>query len=468
MNCEARREFSGDSGAAIVSECGDKVENFSAARQCNGYKSACHLPRMPRVAPRLGMLVLFAALPCWGTPQSAQPSATGQPQPAQVRPQTSSPAGRRLNLAAALDLASRQNLDLAAARLQHSVAEAGIRTAGQIPNPGVSVSVTRDTPHESLLFDLPVEIGGQRGRRIDVARQEIALTDVDIRTLESEVRLKTREAFYTAVLARSRTTQLQESLGLAERLQEIAKTRFEAGDVPQLEVFEAGLQVSRAQADVQVASQQESIAFSALNELLNEPAETLWDLSGSLEDLPGDVHLKDLMLRAGSANADLLHLLQEMKVEQGRRALLRAERIPTPDVTAGTYLNSPPDYRVAAVGTITVGIPLFSRNQGEIAQSEASERMLNASLAATQRAVNGRVEQAYYAFYSRQTEVNLYATQCFLRGGKSRLCRKRAIARGRRVFSPCSMRKETCSSLSETTWAACSSCSLLLPNWNKS
>ena len=57
-----------------------------------------------------------------------------------------------------------------------------------------------------------------------------------------------------------------------------------------------------------------------------------------------------------------------------------------------------------------MAVPLFSRNQGEIAQSEASERFLDADLLATQRAVNGRVEQAYYALSAQQTQVNLFRT----------------------------------------------------------
>lgn len=365
---------------------------------------------MSRIGLRLGILIFVATFPCWCTPQAVPTSAAGSSPSVQVPVQTSGPAGRQLNLAAALDLADRQNLDLAAARLQHSVAQAGTRIAGQIPNPGVSFSATRDLPHETLMLDQPLEIGGQRGQRIDVARQEVALTDVDIRAIQTGVRLRTREAFFAAVLAHSRTAQLGESLDLARRLQQIAKTRFDAGDVPQLEVLQADLQVSQAQANVEVASQQEKVAFSVLNEVLNEPANTVWDISGSLEDLPIDVPLTQLMSRARAANTDLQHLTQQLKVEQRQRALLRAERIPTPDVAIGTFLNSPPDYKAALGGTITMALPLFSRNQGEIAQSEANERLLEASLLATQRAVDGRVEEAYYAFSAQQTQANLFRT----------------------------------------------------------
>ncbi|HYL11278.1 MAG TPA: hypothetical protein VEU31_11105, partial [Candidatus Acidoferrales bacterium] len=74
-----------------------------------------------------------------------------------------------LRLRDALDRASRQNLDLAAARLRRAVSQAGIRIAGQLPNPTVTFSALRDTPHEGLTFDQPFEIGGKRGRRIELA-----------------------------------------------------------------------------------------------------------------------------------------------------------------------------------------------------------------------------------------------------------------------------------------------------------
>ena len=45
---------------------------------------------------------------------------------------------QKLTLADAMDLAEKQNLDLAAARAQRAVAEAGVRAAGERPNPTLS------------------------------------------------------------------------------------------------------------------------------------------------------------------------------------------------------------------------------------------------------------------------------------------------------------------------------------------
>ena len=62
---------------------------------------------------------------------------------------------RRLTVAAAIDLAEKQNLDLVAARAQRAVALAGVRVAGERPNPTLSFGASRDTPHENVLIDQP-------------------------------------------------------------------------------------------------------------------------------------------------------------------------------------------------------------------------------------------------------------------------------------------------------------------------
>jgi len=308
----------------------------------------------------------------------------------------------------AFDLADKQNLDLAAARLQRSIAAAGIRIAGEIANPTISYSATRDEPHESLFFDQQIQIGGQRGRRIAEAREESALTDVDVTTIERLVRRDVREAFYGAALALGRTAERAEALELAKRLRDIAQQRFQSGDVPQLEVVQAELEASRAEADLQVTREEEKVAWSALNALLNEPSETEWQLQGTLKDAPSDAQLADLLNRAAQQSPELQHLAQELKVQQSNESLLRSERIPDVGLEFGVDLNAPHDYRAGPRGQLTVGLPVFSRNQGEIAQSEATQRELDANLDATRRSIAGRVEQAYFELHARRTQVDLY------------------------------------------------------------
>ncbi len=314
----------------------------------------------------------------------------------------------RLTLQSALELADKQNLDLAAARRRRAVALAGIQIAKQRPNPSVNFSALRDTPHESLFFTQPLELGPKRQRRIEVARQEGALTDAEIAVLARLVRRTAREAFYRALLARAETERLGGVLKLTQRLKQIAQDRFEVGDVAQLEVIQADLEASRAQADFEVAQQRERVSLSQLNALLNEPASTAWELTGGLAETLPDISQEELFRRAANSNPELQRLAQEQKVEQSRRELLKAERIPNLDLEFGADFNSPPDFRTGPRSQVTLEMPLFTRNQGQIAQSVASEQVFANEATAAARAIQGRVDAGYLDFQAQRTQVTLY------------------------------------------------------------
>jgi len=319
----------------------------------------------------------------------------------------SQPTGR-LSLQMALDLAAKQNLDLLAARQRQAVSQAGVQIARQRPNPTFNFTALRDTPHEGWFVDQPLELGGKRGRRIDVAHQEGALTDLEIAALERQIRRQTREAYYQLTFARAESQRLAHILELAQRLEQIARDRFNAGDVAQLEVIQAGLEVARAQADYKVAQQEEKISLSQLNALLDEPATTDWEPVEALQDLPPAVSLPELIQLAYNSNPELRHVVQEQKVEESRRALLKAERIPNPDLELGMDFNAPHDFRMGPRGQISVPLPIFARNQGEIAQSLATQNLLGSEEAALKRSVAARVETAYYGLDAQHTQAETY------------------------------------------------------------
>jgi cobalt-zinc-cadmium efflux system outer membrane protein len=324
-------------------------------------------------------------------------------------------APQRLTVAAAIDLAEKQNLDLAAARAKRAVASAGLRIAGERPNPTLSFGAARDTPHETALIDQPLEIGPKRERRIEVARQESALTEADISALERQLRRGVQDAFFGLAHARAVTAQQDGAVKLAERLHDIAKARFDAGDIPQLEVTQAELEAARAQANRQVAQQEEKVALSGLNALLNEAATTDWDLGDPFAALPRTPALEDVLARAGASNAEIARISQEAKIEQSRKALFEAERIPNLGLQFGGDFNAPGGlgantggYEVGPRGQLSIELPIFSHNQGEISQSIANARALDAALVAARRAVDAKVESAYFELEARETQTQLY------------------------------------------------------------
>ncbi|MGH9707904.1 MAG: TolC family protein [Candidatus Acidiferrales bacterium] len=351
----------------------------------------------------LCILVLLAAT----RPAVAQQDQTaGHSEPGQTA-QTPAPV---LTLSGAFDLAVKQNLDLQAARMQRAVALAGVKIAGERPNPTASFATLRDTPHQSLFFDQQIETASKRKKRIDLAKQEGLLTATDIAATERQVRRSVREAYFGLAFARRVTSEKSDIAQLALRLKDIAEARFQAGDIAQLELTQAQLEWSRANADAQIAKRDEQIALTQLNLLLNEPSESDWDLADGLEKLPGALTLDDLVTRATQSNSDMARLAQEAKVEESRAILYKAERIPNLGIEFGMDFNAPGQdgFRIGPRGQITMELPLFNRNQGEIAQTSAALAAIEGQEAAKKRAIAAEVESSYYELTSREAEVALY------------------------------------------------------------
>ena len=134
------------------------------------------------------------------------------------QPATAS-AGAKLTLSAARwTLAEKQNLDVAAARQQRAVALAGVKIAGERPNPNAAFDAYRNSPHEDLVFTLPLEVAGQRGKRIDLAKQESSLTEVTITAIELQIRGSVRDAYFALAFARATTAQKADAMQLSDRL----------------------------------------------------------------------------------------------------------------------------------------------------------------------------------------------------------------------------------------------------------
>lgn len=317
-------------------------------------------------------------------------------------------APEKLTLERALEIADQSNLDLATARLRRAQSLARVQIARTRPNPTVSFDVARDSPHQGLTVEQPFELGSKRRWRIDVAKQEGVLTDVEISALARQIRKNTREAYYDAVQARAETEFLGRAQKLAERLRQIAQERFEAGAVARLEVIRADADVARAQAEYQISQQREKISLSQLNALLNRRVGQAWELSRSLEDPVPPVTLDELVQKAYALNPELQHLAQEQKVEQSRLSLLKAERIPNLSVNVGTDFNAPGDFQVGPRAGLAVTVPLFARNQGEIAESVASQRILESQVLASKRSVAGSVERAWFELQALATQVQIY------------------------------------------------------------
>jgi len=313
-----------------------------------------------------------------------------------------------LDLRGALLAAESGNLELRAARQQRALAIAGLTTARQLPNPTVGFTAARDVPHEGLSLDIPIELGGKRGKRIAVAQEEQKSTEIDIVVLARQIRRRTREAFYHSVSAREETAQAKTELDLATRIRELAQQRFEAGDVAQLEVSQAEVELARSAADYETTAQAERAADVALAALLNRNLQERLTLQGQLQEIPPAPTLEAVTDQAMQTSGDLLKTAQDLKSEERRLALAKAQRIPNLDLSGGADFNSPPDFRVGAKGGVAVGLPLFYHGQGEVALSMARMELLHLVLVSQRTNVSAQVAAAYFDYVAKAHQVKQY------------------------------------------------------------
>ena len=308
----------------------------------------------------------------------------------------------------ALNLATSRNLGLEAARRQRAIREAAIRTARQAPNPSVSLEVTRDAPHQAFTFDLPVELGAKRRRRIDVATEELTLADVDVQSEMRAVRRELRQAFYSLVASDERVRVDESVLDIARRVRAAAQERFDAGAAPRLEVLQADLGVTRAETEVELARSTRAANQARLNAVIDLPPQQPQTVAGTLSAGVPALSYEQALSMAASSNIDLIALDRQIAIEQRRVDLLRAERVPTPVFSVSALFNNPPDFTIGPRAAVSVELPFFSRNQGAIAEAVATGAQLRGRRDAVRRGIENAVYGTIARIDAQRRQIDAY------------------------------------------------------------
>jgi len=197
-------------------------------------------------------------------------------------------------------------------------------------------------------------------------------------------------------------------LDIAHRVRDAAQARFETGAAPRLEVMAADLTVTRAETDIDLTRSVRVAAQATLDAVLNLPPQQALAVSGSLSEHAPAIAYEQALVTATTSNVDLVLLDRQIAVEGRRLELLRAERTPTPILSAGALFNNPPDFNVGSRFGVAIGVPLFSRNQGEIAASIATTAQLRTRREATLRTVENQVYGSLARVDAARRQVDAY------------------------------------------------------------
>lgn len=287
--------------------------------------------------------------------------------------------------AMALDLAMQANPEIAVAMREIEASEGALRQAGIIPNPVLSAQVEdtryRDTRTTTVQISQPLELGGKRSARIAAAERARDLAMAELNAKRAEIRATVDAAFYSVLSAQERLRLAQASVELAKRATTIASRRVAAGKVSPVDetrarVAESGIRVELAQAESELANARNRLAATwGARQVRFERVE------GGINDLPVLPDWNELATRlARSPN------LERARIEVARRqALTRVERsrqIPDVTVSVGAMRDEQLGRNQAIVG-ISIPLPLFDRNQGNVQEAASRAYQAQDQLTAT-------------------------------------------------------------------------------------
>lgn len=324
--------------------------------------------------------------------------------------QTSTSAG--LTFEQVYEIAARDNLQINAVRRRRAVAEAGVTIAGQRPNPEFIAAYTRSEPRANFSVSQPVELGGKRARRLDVARSEVRLTELELDAALRTLRRDVRVAYFNLALSHSNAGLGEQAVEQAETLAKIAQARFEAGDIAQFEVLQANLAVSRAQNELARLQNTERVSRAALNLLLNRQPDASLDVSDSMFAARPPITTSLLIERALSQNVELQTAEQQIVTERSRLRLARAQRIPDLLLEPGIEAIDPSfSNNYGFKMQVTVPLPIFNRGRGEIARSNALVEQLTAERDAARQRISSTIGQTALRLDSARQQVEFYETK---------------------------------------------------------
>lgn len=289
------------------------------------------------------------------------------------------PPPASLSLSEALALAVENHPTLAAARLRRAIDLASVAVARERLNPELRYEHTNEAPHDLVTVAQPLEIGGQRGRRVAAAEAVLRTGEAELVRAERQAQADTRRAYFVLASAQRRYTIAQEIEDLAGRSQRVASEREEVGDVSKLDVLQADLVLDAAENEATALTGELAAARADLNAHVGRPVEAPTVARDDLAEIPAPAAVDE------RTNAAFAVLERQIAEAEARIALARARR--TPDLTVeGTITHgADPEFDWGYHAAVAVVVPVFTRHTAAVQVEQATLAQLRAQRTALGR-----------------------------------------------------------------------------------
>jgi cobalt-zinc-cadmium efflux system outer membrane protein len=362
------------------------------------------------------------AVPLTALAQQAPPAPPVSPaQASPPRADTSQPAPTRITLDEAIRLALQHNHALLAARTTILQNQAQETTANLRPNPTLSwdtqflpifqpSNFTADYFENQAQFDLGIgylfERGKKRQHRLQAAKDQTAVTRAQVTDNERQLTFNLSQQFVAVLLAQSTLELAQQDYDSFQKTVDISDARFKAGDMSEGDLLKIKLQLLQFQSDVFAARLSKVQALAALRQLLGfESVPDNFDVDGALDYQPVHAGLDDLKALALRTRPDLqaahlglsaAHSQESLAEANGKRDLgVSFNYTHTAGVNSGAFF-------------FNMELPIFDRNQGEIARTRYAITQSEQLQSETSQQVLTDVVDAFEALRSNDQIIQLY------------------------------------------------------------
>ena len=295
--------------------------------------------------------------------------------------------------------------DLAVARAQWRVAEAGVKTAGARPNPSVSFSPSYDTqiPNNPspwiipVTFDIPLETAGKRGKRIAEAEKAAESARLGFVSAAWQIRTGVRASLLDFSLAERRAELLEKQFAAQTNIVRRLQGQFDAGAISRPELTVPQIAWHKTQLDLNDARAKQTEARSRLAQALGMSLAALdgvrleFDFPAAESAGVTSAEARSVALRE---RADILGALADYAAAEADLRLQVARQYPDLHLGPGyAWNNGNASDNQWSLGA-TLELPILDQNQGPIAAAEAQRKLSAAKFIALQAQVCAQIDRA--------------------------------------------------------------------------
>ncbi|MGH9592604.1 MAG: TolC family protein, partial [Bryobacteraceae bacterium] len=305
---------------------------------------------------------------------------------------------------------------LAEARAQLLAAQAAKITAGQRPNPTVSVTPGYDTQIPGnyspwlvpLTFDVPIETAGKRGKRIAEAEHLAEAARWNLVGTVWQVRSRIRTDLLNLYSARETAALLARQEMAQSNVVRLLAGQFTAGAVSSYEVAQARAALASTQLAQQDAGGKANQARVELAHALGVPTRALNGVKFSFAELnrfPRDLTRPEVRRQALLNRAAVRGALAEYAASQSALQLEIANQYPDLHLGPGYVWNNGNAGDSQWELGLTVTLPILNHNQGPVAEAEARRTQAAAHFLTVQANAVAEIDSALAGYLAGRQQV---------------------------------------------------------------